>query len=64
MAICVKESLYMRYKVHILLHLTLFLFLFLLQQYFAALSERSVAYINVDIAVFGKKLHTAPAHQK
>uniref|UniRef100_A0AAX7SSI0 Aminopeptidase NAALADL1 n=1 Tax=Astatotilapia calliptera TaxID=8154 RepID=A0AAX7SSI0_ASTCA len=30
------------------------------EQYFAALSERSVAYINVDIAVFGKKLHTAP----
>lgn len=62
MAICVKESLYMRYKVHILLHLTSFLFL--LQQYFAALSERSVAYINVDIAVFGKKPHSAPVHQK
>lgn len=25
-----------------------------LQQYFTKLSERTVAYINVDIAVFGK----------
>lgn len=30
----------------------------LLQQYFTMLSERTVAYINVDIAVFGKKSHT------
>lgn len=28
-----------------------------LQQYFTKLSERTVAYINVDIAVFGKELH-------
>uniref|UniRef100_A0AAQ6A315 Aminopeptidase NAALADL1 n=1 Tax=Amphiprion ocellaris TaxID=80972 RepID=A0AAQ6A315_AMPOC len=27
------------------------------EQYFAKLSERTIAYINVDIAVFGKKLH-------
>lgn len=26
------------------------------QQYFTKLSERTIAYINVDIAVFGKKL--------
>jgi len=32
------------------------LVLFFCQQYFTKLSERTVAYINVDIAVFGKKL--------
>lgn len=37
-------------------NMTLILFFFL-QQYFAKLSERTVAYINVDIAVFGKKFH-------
>ena len=31
-----------------------------LQQYFTKLSERTVAYINVDIAVFGKKLFLPP----
>lgn len=31
------------------------LFLSFLQQYIAKLSERTVAYINVDIAVFGKQ---------
>lgn len=33
------------------------LILSFLQQYFAKLSERTVAYINVDIAVFGKMFH-------
>lgn len=33
------------------------LILSFLQQYFTKLSERTVAYINVDIAVFGKKFH-------
>ena len=31
----------------------------LLQEYFTKLSERTIAYINVDIAVFGKKLHNS-----
>lgn len=31
-----------------------------LQQYFTKLSERTVAYINVDIAVFGKKPFLPP----
>lgn len=43
--------------VYLLIVSNMTLILSFLQQYFTKLSERTVAYINVDISVYGKKLH-------
>lgn len=49
-------SFFFFFFVVVTLHVHMILFVSFLQQYVAKLSGRAVAYINVDIAVFGKKL--------